>query len=153
MQNNSKKLNYKPAMASPGGRTGALSLIEVLAVVAVIGILAAIAMPMLGDISPMAKSAKTRANAQNIARVSSTLAGLGVAHVIPQSMGGVEATVRLLREGVTVTHELFENSVYSVPNLSDDEVTATAEYLDIIYDTEELRLIYTGEETPVAMIW
>lgn len=141
------------AARARGDRGVAFSLVELVLVVAVIGILAAIALPMLGDINPLAKEAKSRSNAQRVSDVSATLAGMGVAHVIPESMGGVEATIRLLGEGVTVSHELMTESVYSVPNLSPEEIALASEYLEIIYDTEELRLVYLGEgqNPPVAM--
>jgi hypothetical protein len=38
--------------------------------------------------------------------------------------------------------------------MSDEEIAKTSDYLTIVYDTEEIRLIYTGEsqgEPPVAM--
>lgn len=154
MQSDRHHLKLKRAHPAAGKRTLAFSLVELLITVAVIGIIAAIAIPTVGDLGSIAKETKNRNNAQRCASVSATLAGMGVAHVIPQSMGGVEATIRLLREGVTVSHEVMTDSFYSVPNLSNEEIARTSEYLTIVYDTEELRLIYTGEsqgEPPVAM--
>ncbi len=145
---------FSAASLNRGERSGAFSLTEMLIVIAVIGVIAAIAVPTVTNVRGAAGEAKSRMNAQRVATVSNTLAGMGVAHVIPQSMGGVEATIRLLSEGVTVTHEVMSESRFSVPILSDEEVTAAAEYLEIILDTEELRLVYlgSGDEPPVAVV-
>ncbi len=115
---------------------------EMLLVILAIGILSAIALPTVGNLSGRAKVAKTKNNAQRIQTVSNTLASLGVAHVIPESMGGVEATIRLLREGLNVDDPLMTEGFYQVPGLTDTEVALAAQYLDVVYDLDELRLIY-----------
>lgn len=120
---------------------------EVLVVIAVIAILAALAIPAIENIHGTADETKAKANAQRIASTSSALASMGVAHVLPDSLGGVEATARLLREGVTVPDGIFAGQFFVLPNLTDDEITNASPYLEIIYDFAEVRLVYDPETT------
>jgi len=116
---------------------------EVLIVVAVIGTLAAIAVPGISGIHDAGDSTKSMANARHVESISAALGALGVAHVIPESLGGKEATIRLLREGVTVSEGPFSGQVFVIRSLSDKEVESAANYLEIVYDFHELRLAFT----------
>lgn len=69
-------------------QSSGLSLTELLIVVAAIGIIAAIAVPTTATFRQAALRAAATQNAKNIAQMSEALAALGVAHVIPDSMGG-----------------------------------------------------------------
>jgi type II secretory pathway pseudopilin PulG len=120
----------------------AISLVELLIVVAAIGIIAAIALPTTSNIREASKRAAAKQNAKNIAQMSEALAALGVAHVIPISMGGVEATARLLREGVIVPEGPMAGERFILPALNDNSIDDVAPYLDIEYDRFNLRLIY-----------
>ena len=121
-------------------RRRAMSLVEVLVVVAVIGIVSAIAIPSVSRIRESAKEAAAIKNAKTIAQMSTALAALGVAHVIPDSMGGAEATARLLREGVTVPDGVMEGEVFIIPGMSDEHIEEVGVFLDVKYDRRELRL-------------
>ncbi|MEM7386825.1 MAG: hypothetical protein AAF514_17950, partial [Verrucomicrobiota bacterium] len=88
---------------------------------------------------------KNRKNAQNLASLSMAAAQAGVAHVLPDSMGGVEATARLLREGIHAQTGSFQGELFCLPGLTDNEITEAAEFLDIVYDTHELRLVFLGD--------
>ncbi|MCB1234758.1 MAG: hypothetical protein KDM91_06775 [Verrucomicrobiae bacterium] len=78
--------------------------------------------------------------------MSAQLAGLGVAHVIPESMGGVAATVRLLREGIIIPSGPMAGSPFRIPHIADEEIENVEEYLRIVYDYSELRLEFHDPE-------
>ncbi len=119
-----------------------------LVVVVVTGVMALIAVPAYNDMFAASTKAKQKRNAQQIAEMSAELAAMDVAHVIPDSLGGVEATARYLREGITVHDGLFAGKVYALPGLSDEEISQSAKYLDVIYEAKELRLIFRETENP-----
>ena len=62
----------------------AFGLIEMLEV---IGVLAAITIPYFGKLQAGAEREKDRMNAQNIAALSGAISALGIAHVLPDSLG------------------------------------------------------------------
>jgi hypothetical protein len=119
-----------------------MSLVEVLIVIIFIGIIAAIGLPAINNIRESAKETAAIQNAKNIQQLSGALAALGVAHVIPDSMGGVAATARLLREGVIVPEGPMAGEKFVLSGLRDDEIEAISEYLYVEYDRRELRLIF-----------
>lgn len=123
-----------------------MSLTEVLIVIVVVGIIAAIALPSISNIRGVAKKTTAIQNAKSISQMSSALAALGVAHVIPDSMGGVEATARLLREGVIVPEGPMAGEKFVLTGLNDDEIEQVASYLYVQYDRKELRLIFRDPE-------
>lgn len=122
----------------------AFSLVEMLIVVAIIGVISAVALPIVSMVRESSNEAKNLANAKNIERMSGALASLGVAHVIPDSLGGVEATARLLREGVIVPDGPMAGETFSVPGLGDEDIRELSEFLQIHYDMSELRLVFSG---------
>ncbi|MCP5552434.1 MAG: prepilin-type N-terminal cleavage/methylation domain-containing protein [Akkermansiaceae bacterium] len=122
----------------------AFSLVEMIVVVAIVGILGMLAVPTISNVWDSSHKAAAQRNAQNIACISSELASMGVAHVLPDSLGGVEATARLLREGVTVNRGIFSGQLITIRGISDDEITKASEYLEIVYDLNEIRLVYLG---------
>ena len=119
-----------------------MSLVEMLIVIVVIGIIATIGIPAINKIRESAKEAAAVQNAKNIQQMSGALAALGVAHVIPDSMGGVAATARLLREGVIVPEGPMAGEKFVLSGLRDDEIDSISVYLYVQYDRKELRLIY-----------
>lgn len=119
-----------------------LSLVEMLLVVATIGIVVLIAVPVIGNIRESAKKAAATQNAKMVASMSEALAALGVAHVIPDSMGGVEATARLMREGVIVPEGPFAGERFILSGMRDSEIEEVAAYLAIQYDSTGLRLVF-----------
>jgi len=132
-----------PSPAFPASpRSRAFSLLELLAAVAAIGILAAIASMALRGIRDDGDSTKDRANAQHIAQVSAALGAMGVAHVLPDSLGGAEATARLLRNGIEVSKGPFTGQTMSIKALSDEDLSAASHYLELVYDLKEVRLVY-----------
>ncbi|MCB1233205.1 MAG: prepilin-type N-terminal cleavage/methylation domain-containing protein [Verrucomicrobiae bacterium] len=125
-------------------RTRAFSLVEMLIVVSVIGIMSMLAIPAFSSLNEKAHDATAQRNAQNIAQISATLSQIGVAHVLPDSLGGVEATARLLREGVIVDRGPFKDQEFIIRPLSEEEITRAAKFLNVAYDLSEIRLIYSG---------
>ncbi len=113
-----------------------------LIVVGVIGIIAALALPSISNIRGVAKRTTAIQNAKSISQMSGALAALGVAHVIPDSMGGVAATARLLREGVIVPEGPMAGEKFVLSGLRDDEIEEISEFLYVQYDKRELRLIF-----------
>lgn len=113
-----------------------------LIVVGVIGIIAAMALPSISNIRGVAKRTTAIQNAKSISQMSGALAALGVAHVIPDSMGGVAATARLLREGVIVPEGPMAGEKFVLSGLRDDEIEEISEFLYVQYDKRELRLIF-----------
>jgi len=142
--NNSEKLSVmrKPIDQASAKRAG-LSLTELLLIVAVIGIISAIAIPTVSRLRESAKKAAATQNAKNVAQMSEALAALGVAHVIPDSMGGAEATARLLREGVIVPEGPMAGERFILSGMREKEIEETAAYLRIEYGTTYLRLVYS----------
>lgn len=117
-----------------------------LIVIVVIGIIAAISMPVIGNLREMARRTTAIQNAKSLSQMSGALAALGVAHVIPDSMGGVPATARLLREGVIVPEGPMAGERFVMMGMNDDEIEYVSEFLYIQYDNKELRLIFQDPE-------
>ncbi len=131
---------WKPRRTA--SRPVAFSLIELLIVVAIIGILTAVSAPLISGLHESANDSRDRSNAQNIATVSAAVAALGVIHVFPESLGGKEASVRLLREGVTVTSGPFAGQRFMIKALTDEEIRQAVQYLEVMSEGGELRLAY-----------
>ena len=120
----------------------AMSLVELLIVVGVIAIVATIAIPTIGRLRESAVRAAAMQNAKNIQTMSAALDALGVAHVIPDSMGGVAATARLLREGVIVPEGPMAGEKFILSGMPDSEIDEVSEYLYVQYGRKELMLVY-----------
>ena len=129
-----------------------IGLVEVIVVIAVIGVIAAITAPLVGNVFSASEDAKARMNARDLETISSGLASLGVAHVIPESLGGVEATARLIRVGVTVPEGPMAGAKFIMAALSDDDIADMAKYLRVVYDQYELRLEYYDPDDGIGSI-
>lgn len=129
-----------------------ISLVEGLLVIVAIGIIVTIAVPVIGNIRESAKKTVATQNAKMVASMSEALAALGVAHVLPDSMGGVEATARLLREGVIVPEGPFAGERFILSGMRDSEIEEIAEYLEIQYDTAGLRLVYRNPNARTSIL-
>jgi len=121
-----------------------MSLIELLVIITLIATILAIALPIFTRVDKAAQIAKDKANAAHVANMSEALAAMGVVHVFPDSMGGIEATIRLLREGVVVTSGPFSGQTFLIRPLNNREISGAVRYLELIYDTHDVRLAYTG---------
>lgn len=119
-----------------------MSLVELLIVVGVIAVVATIAIPTIASLRESAKRAAAMQNAKNIQSMSAALDALGVAHVIPDSMGGVAATARLLREGVRVPEGPMAGEKFILSGMPDSEIEEVSEYLYVQYGRKELMLVY-----------
>lgn len=118
------------------------SLVEMLVTVVVIGIIAAIVIPAVSSLRTSTKRAAARQNAKNIAQMSEALAGIGVAHVIPDSLGGVAATTRLLREGIVVPKGAFAGESFRLAGILDTDIDDISEFLSVQYFQTELKLVF-----------
>ncbi len=134
-------------MTSRKVRCSALSLMELLIVIAIIGITTLFAVPLFTDIVSRSGKIVAQRDAQHAVTVSSDLSSIGVAHVLPVSLGGVEATTRLLRRGVVVPDGPYKGKVFTVGQMSDESIEAASVYMDILFATTELRLQYVPNPT------
>ena len=121
------------------------SLVEILIVISVIGVMSAIAIPSIGRIGNAAKTSKAKQNAHNTSSVSAALSAGGVEHVLPDSLGGAEATTRLLRRGITVPDGPLAGMSFGVQSLSEEEIAPAAVYLEIMLTESVLRMIYNNQ--------
>lgn len=124
-----------------------ISLTELLLMIGVIAVIATIAIPMVSSLRNSAKKAAATQNAKNVAQMSEALAALGVAHVIPDSMGGAEATARLLQEGVVVPEGPMAGERFVLSGMGEKDIEETAEYLKIEYGSTYLRLVFSPPST------
>jgi prepilin-type N-terminal cleavage/methylation domain-containing protein len=139
-------------MVATKNKPNAFSLVELLVVIAVIGVISAIAIPSVSRMFENSTYAKNLHNAKSVEQMSSALASLGVAHVIPDSMGGVEATARLLREGVIVPEGPMAGEVFMLASLTDEDISQLASFLSIRYDMTELRLVMKELYTAILKV-
>lgn len=105
-------------IAAPKHQPG-MSRRELLLLVGVTGVISAIAIPAISGIRDSAKRAVATQNAKNVAPRSESLAALSVAHVIPDSIGGAEATARFLREGVVVPEGPMAGERFILPGMKE----------------------------------
>jgi len=119
-----------------------LSLVEALIVIAAIGIIVTIALPVIGNIRESAKRAASMHNTKNVVQLSEALAAFGVTNVIPDSMCGVEATARLMREGIVVPEGPIAGEKFVLSGMRDDEIADVAKYLTIRYGEKDLQLVF-----------
>jgi len=115
---------------------------ELLVVIVVVVIIVAVAMPMIGNIHGIAKRTTAKQNAKLVEQMSKALGALGVAHVIPDSMGGVEATARLLREGITIPDGPMAGERFILSGMRDSDIEEIAKFLQVRYEENYLRLMY-----------
>ncbi|MDF1754987.1 MAG: type II secretion system protein [Verrucomicrobiales bacterium] len=119
------------------------SLVEMLTVVSVIGILSAIGLPAISNIRESAKIGAAKRNAQEAASLSAIADAAGIAHVVPELAGGVEATLAILADGISSPSETgipIELKLY----LSDQEITAAAKFLKLRYLDSGIRMEYNN---------
>ena len=120
------------------------TMTEMLVTIVVIGIIAAIAIPVIRGISGIGVS-KTKRNAQITAELSGNLTALDIAHVLPESLGGAEATARLLKEGIHIDDGPMAGAYMGMPDLNDKEIEETSKYLRTVFDESGIRLEYSVE--------
>lgn len=121
---------------------------ELLIVIAIIGITTLMSAPLFTDLLTRSRQTLNRQNAQRAVSISSQLSSIGVAHVLPESLGGVEATLRLLRLGIVVPDGEFQGKFFTVGEISDQNIEEAAEYIEIVFETEELQLGYVPQGVP-----
>lgn len=147
---------YPPHHNRRSFRIAAISLVELLVVIAILASVALIVIPHVGKFSDAAERSVAKRNAQSLASLSASIAAMGAEHVLPESLGGTEATCRLLRKGVTFTDGLSAGQYYGMPGLPEHEIPFAAVYLEIGYENLSfLQLIYLagkefGDEEPVV---
>lgn len=121
---------------------------EMLVVIAVIGVTTLISVPVITDILSRSKATLARQNAQRAVSVSGQLSAIGVAHVLPESLGGVEATMRLLRRGIVVPEGSFQGKFFTIGDIKDEDITTASVFMEIVFETTELQLGYNPNAAP-----
>ena len=141
-----------PSINSSRPTTGRLgfSLAEMLVVIAVIGITTLIAIPMISNVVAAGAETIAKRNAQSTVSVSTKLSSIGVAHVLPESLGGAEATTRLLRRGIRVPDGPLKGQYFGIDAMSDEDITSAAIFMEILFNDDVLQLGYnpTADFTP-----
>ena len=124
------------------------SLVELLVIISIIGLITALAIPQIGNLADAANDTVSKRNAQNLSSLSQTLAAFGMEHVIPESLGGVEATCRLIRNGIVVSEGPMTGTNVALPGLSDERIPEAAVYLETTVMGFVLRMVYNNEPDP-----
>ena len=119
-----------------------ISLVELLITLAILAVITSMSLPTVSRIFESSTDAKARMNARNLESMSADLAALGVAHVIPDSLGGIEATARLIRTGVIVPEGPMSGALFRMAALSDEDIAEMAKYLSVVYHKYELSIQY-----------
>ncbi len=119
-----------------------ISLADLLIVISVIAVITAFALPVVSRVFETSTEAKDRQNAKLVSTLSASLSALGVAHVIPDSLGGVKATARLLREGVVVSEGSMAGEKFILAALSDEDIEGLEKFLKVRYGVKELSLVF-----------
>lgn len=121
-----------------------------LVVIAIVGVVTLISVPLITDLISSGKENVAKKNAQSTVNVSSQLSTLGVAHVLPESLGGTEATSRLLRVGIVVPEGPYQGKRFTIGEVSDEDIEASAIFMKILFNDDVLQLSYNpnAEFTP-----
>ncbi len=122
-------------------RNGALSLVEMLGVVSIVGILTGVAILGLRSVPQNVDETVVTHNALEVDSTSGVLAGMGIYHVIPDSLGGVEATVRWMNCGIEVQRE-ERRMVYTINQIPESNIFPVTERLERVLDSKVVRLEY-----------
>lgn len=125
---------------------------ELLVIVAVVVIVVAVGVPAIGNLYGISKRTTAKQNAKLVEQMSKALGALGVAHVIPDSMGGVEATARLLREGITVPDGPMAGERFILAGMRDSDIAEISQFLQIRYEENYLRLMFIDPDNSGAML-
>ena len=67
----------------------------------------------------------------------------GVTHVVPESAGGIEATLAVLSTGISTVSDTGVPIVLKL-NLTDSEITEAARYLSLRYTTTGISMEYNN---------
>ena len=118
------------------------SLVEMLVVIAIIGVVTLISVPLITNFISVGKESVAKRNAQTTVGVSAKLSSIGVAHVLPESLGGAEATTRLLRRGIRVPDGPMQGQYYGIDYISDENIEAAAIFMEILFNHDVLQLGY-----------
>ncbi len=139
-------------LTSHSTQPAAFSLVEMLTVISGIGILATIALVAFQSLNETASSTVAKSNAQKSASLSLSLSGLDAAHVLTPSLGGVDATLRFLNQGVTASGGSFEGQTFVLSGMTLEELEKAASYLQVTADGSSVMLVYNRDFSPSSTV-
>ena len=128
-----------------GKRRSGFTITELLSTIATLGLIASFAFQSISKIYDAAKDANARSNARNLESMSAQLSSIGVGHVIPDSYGGIEATVKLFRAGIIVPEGPMSGNIFVLKGISDSDIPRIAKLLQVYPGKGELRLRFSGD--------
>ncbi|MEN3940849.1 prepilin-type N-terminal cleavage/methylation domain-containing protein [Prosthecobacter sp. SYSU 5D2] len=129
-----KNVNLKSSLKA------GFSLVEMLVVIAIIGIIAAIAIPNIGSINDSAKQATAQRNAQSVASIMNAAIAAGYD---PSSLTTPASVVSAAVTGVEPPSGPFKGKKFIVPNISAEDQTAAAVYLE--YNDADKAVLYKAD--------
>ncbi len=135
--------NYRNNMRNVTSRKNlpAFSLVELMVTIGVIGIISAIAIPSISNMWSIARESSSRRNAQQAASLSHIADSAGLDHVVPESSGGIKATLELLSAGISGLSTTGIPIQVQLP-LTEDEINKAAKYLVLRTSATKVNLEY-----------
>ena len=126
-------------------QTGRLGVFEWSMIAVIVAVVASVTIPLALGLGRPTSPPTAEKKAHQIVKVSNRLAALGVSHVLPESLGGAEATIRLLQN--RVRNQAPGSLDMTLPEFGEGEIAAVAAYLQVLVGEEKLLLKFAPDST------